>query len=386
VSWKGTPGPGASSIAAYTIFVSDDGGPFAAFLTNTSQTSATFTGQVGHIYGFYSVATDNLGFVQPPPATAQAVIAVNAPPPPPLVTMTAVRPVTNKKHLVTEIIVTFSGTVNAGEADSLTTYRLVAAGKHGSFTARNANVIKLKSAVYNAASHSVTLTPMRPFKLAKPVQLQVIGVPPSGLQDSSGRFIDGNHVGQPGGDAVAVLSRAGTVVNALVDSSGDLRSAARRGQETRAEQRVSRFRLPEPSAVDHLLERENAVAVKSAVRAQRPFRDDAVKAMHQRRAGRDEHELVAQMAQVRVEWKPPLPPWTEWTTAGTDSPCPSSQVRVVPGISPLRVPDCPAPAGGATARRNGGSGTDPRERCSIAGSGICGKGPRATPLDHPRHI
>ena len=45
VSWSGTPGPGASSIASYTIFDSKDGGPFAAFLSNTSTTSTTFTGR-----------------------------------------------------------------------------------------------------------------------------------------------------------------------------------------------------------------------------------------------------------------------------------------------------------------------------------------------------
>ncbi len=39
-------------------------------------TSTTFTGQPGHSYGFYSVATDNLGEVQPTPAGAQATITV----------------------------------------------------------------------------------------------------------------------------------------------------------------------------------------------------------------------------------------------------------------------------------------------------------------------
>ena len=82
VSWTGTPGPGATSIASYTIYVSDDGGPFTPFLTNTTLTSATFTGQLGHTYGFYSVATDNLGDVQPTPTGAQATITVAITPTP----------------------------------------------------------------------------------------------------------------------------------------------------------------------------------------------------------------------------------------------------------------------------------------------------------------
>jgi hypothetical protein len=47
---------------------------FTPFLTATTQTSATFTGQFGHTYGFYSVATDNVGNRQPTPTAAQATI------------------------------------------------------------------------------------------------------------------------------------------------------------------------------------------------------------------------------------------------------------------------------------------------------------------------
>jgi hypothetical protein len=80
VSWSGTPGPGASSIASYEIFVSEDGGPFTPFLNGTSDTSATFIGQLGHTYGFYSVATNNLGLVQPAPTAAQAMTTLRVPP------------------------------------------------------------------------------------------------------------------------------------------------------------------------------------------------------------------------------------------------------------------------------------------------------------------
>jgi RHS repeat-associated protein len=76
VSWSGQDDAGGSGIASFDVFVSDNGGPFAQFLTATTQTSATFTGQVGHTYGFYSVATDNVGHVQPTPAGAQASTTV----------------------------------------------------------------------------------------------------------------------------------------------------------------------------------------------------------------------------------------------------------------------------------------------------------------------
>ncbi len=89
------------------------------------------------------------------------------------VTLTQVQPVFNKKHLVSEILVTFSGAVNAPEAQETGIYRLVTPGKHGSFTAKNAGSIKLRSAVYDAASDTVTLTPKKAFSLSKPVEVTI---------------------------------------------------------------------------------------------------------------------------------------------------------------------------------------------------------------------
>jgi len=76
VSWSGQDDPGGSGIAAFDVFVSDNGGSFTPLLTGTTDTSATFTGVNGHTYAFYSVATDNVGNVQPTPTTAQAATTV----------------------------------------------------------------------------------------------------------------------------------------------------------------------------------------------------------------------------------------------------------------------------------------------------------------------
>ncbi len=207
LSWVGSPGPGASTIASYSIFDSDDGGSFTAFLTNTTSTSTSFNGQPGHTYGFFSVATNNLGVVQPSPSGAQATIEVAPPPPTPLVTVTKVVDKLNKKHQVTEVDVTFSGPVNSAEADAPATYHLATPGKKNSFTAKNAGVIKLRSAKYTASTSTVTLTPRKPFALTKPVQLVVYGTGASALQDSFGRDIDGDDNATAGGNAVAILSR-----------------------------------------------------------------------------------------------------------------------------------------------------------------------------------
>ena len=85
------------------------------------------------------------------PLSAQATITVvpqPPPPPPPVVTTTRVQEVLNKKHQLTEVIITFSGAVNSAEAGNTGIYRLATAGKHGSYTAKNAVVIMLKKASY----------------------------------------------------------------------------------------------------------------------------------------------------------------------------------------------------------------------------------------------
>src|SRR5207253_2274320 len=52
-----------AGVQDYTIYVSENGRPFTAFQTNTTATSASFTGQIGHTYGFYSIARDLVGNV-----------------------------------------------------------------------------------------------------------------------------------------------------------------------------------------------------------------------------------------------------------------------------------------------------------------------------------
>jgi hypothetical protein len=56
VEWAGSDiGAGVQD---YTVYVSVDGGPFTPFMSNTTDTSATFTGQNGKTYAFYSIARD----------------------------------------------------------------------------------------------------------------------------------------------------------------------------------------------------------------------------------------------------------------------------------------------------------------------------------------
>jgi hypothetical protein len=56
VQWTGADE--GAGIQMYSIFVSENDGPFVPFVSFTQETSATFTGQPGSRYAFYSIAWD----------------------------------------------------------------------------------------------------------------------------------------------------------------------------------------------------------------------------------------------------------------------------------------------------------------------------------------
>jgi hypothetical protein len=126
-----------------------------------------------------------------------------------------VQEVENRKHLVTEIIVDFSGPINAAQAENVAAYRLAGANRKRSFTARNSHAMRLRSAVFDPANDTATLILRRADARSKPIQLTINGTPPSGLQDSFGRLIDGDDNGMAGGNLVAVIRRTGVTLNAV---------------------------------------------------------------------------------------------------------------------------------------------------------------------------
>jgi hypothetical protein len=72
VKWTGSDAGGAG-IASYTIFVSEDGKPYLPWISNTTATSAVFTGgKLGSTYRFYSVVADNVGNLEKAPSAPDA--------------------------------------------------------------------------------------------------------------------------------------------------------------------------------------------------------------------------------------------------------------------------------------------------------------------------
>jgi hypothetical protein len=146
LSWSGADYPGGTGIASYSIFVSDNGGSFTPFLTNTTQTSATFTGQNGHTYGFFSIATDKAGIAQPTPASAQATTQVDTAAP---TSTVQALPAFEKTASFT---VTWSGSDNSG-GSGLASFTIFVSDNGGSFTPFLTNTTQTSAAFTGQNGH-----------------------------------------------------------------------------------------------------------------------------------------------------------------------------------------------------------------------------------------
>ncbi|MCK6693743.1 MAG: PKD domain-containing protein [Thermoanaerobaculia bacterium] len=74
VHWDGSDA--GSGIGYYNVYVSENGGPDSLWMAGATETTAIFTGKVGHVYRFYSIATDHVGNIEAVPATADAQTTV----------------------------------------------------------------------------------------------------------------------------------------------------------------------------------------------------------------------------------------------------------------------------------------------------------------------
>jgi cyclophilin family peptidyl-prolyl cis-trans isomerase len=206
----GSPVSGAPGTPSYTLVSLPEHGTITNF--NAATGSLTYTPNAGYSGpdGFqYTVTATGPNTSAPAAVSNPGEVEISVAPPVHVSTVTVLE---NRKHQVTGIEVTFSGAVNAAEAGDLSIYQLTSAGKGGSFTARNAVKIRSKSVVYGSATFTVLLKPRKPFGLSRKVLLQIDGVPPSGLQDTLGRYLDGADTGQSGSDADIVISRRGVSI------------------------------------------------------------------------------------------------------------------------------------------------------------------------------
>ncbi len=101
------------------------------------------------------------------------------------------------------MVLTFSSALDATRAQNVNNYQLVPIGARGKVGKR----VKIRAAVYNAATLTVTLHTAQRLSLAKLYRLTVDGVPPNGLTGPTGVALAGTASGLPGTNYVAPISR-----------------------------------------------------------------------------------------------------------------------------------------------------------------------------------
>jgi hypothetical protein len=133
-------------------------------------------------------------------------------------------------------VLTFDRKLNAAEAQRLGNYELLSPGKDRRFGTRDDRVLALRSAVYDPAANTVTLTPVKRLKTNQAFRITV----QDAVTDVDGNLLDGDANGQAGGDFIA-NGGAWTRI-AYTDDDGDrvVLRLDRRGNDS--------------IAVDHLLD------------------------------------------------------------------------------------------------------------------------------------
>jgi RHS repeat-associated protein len=213
VSWSGSDAAGPG-IAAYDVYVSDQGGPYTLWQSDTTATSAIFTGQSGHTYSFYSIARDPLGFVQATPTAAQASTFVPAPSPPTIIgeqVLFTRKP--NKKHkptgkpILSGFEIEYSSAMNASAAGNAANYQVDRASTKRVHRKKVTVLHRVPVTVnYNAMTNSASLRITGKQAFAQGGKMTVIAAPPGGVSSAAGVFLDGNNEGQAGDDGTFTIS------------------------------------------------------------------------------------------------------------------------------------------------------------------------------------
>lgn len=189
--------------------------PTHGTITNFNASTGAFTytpdpGYVGTDTFSYKATAYGPDSTASPGVSTPATVTVNVAPTPPIVNVQSVTPTTNRKGMVTQLDVAFSGPLNATLADKTKIYRLVYPNREGNVPGGNASSVRVRSAKYVTATDDVTLTLAKPLALkTRALDLVIDGTSPSGLEDVVGRYLDGADNGQTGSNAVISISRSG---------------------------------------------------------------------------------------------------------------------------------------------------------------------------------
>jgi hypothetical protein len=102
----------------------------------------------------------------------------------------------------TIFVLTFSTALDPVSADDVANYHLNRMCGH-----KLGHTIAIKTAIYDAAAHTVTLKPVHRVYLYRRYRLTVNGSTPAGVESPAGILLDGKGNGQPGSDLVTTFGR-----------------------------------------------------------------------------------------------------------------------------------------------------------------------------------
>jgi Bacterial Ig-like domain (group 3)/IPT/TIG domain len=154
-------------------------------------------------------------------------------------------------HQKTYLLIDFSGPLNAAAAENIANYTISGPdNKQGHSKFRR----KLGSAIYDSATHSVTLVPIKRLDIHKTYTLTINGTTSSGVTGPSGMMLNAVSTGQPGSNDVTTITgkilagRANSLPTlGLVDAANKPKAIA----ETSTQHTDATLHT---AAVDHLLE------------------------------------------------------------------------------------------------------------------------------------
>jgi Bacterial Ig-like domain (group 3)/Right handed beta helix region/Bacterial Ig-like domain len=110
------------------------------------------------------------------------------------------------------IVIQFDQALDPGSAQAASNFTILTGGQRGQFGIGSKHIL-LKSAVYNAASHTVTLHTSRSLKVGQRYQLTLVGASPRGLASAGGIMLDAASPGSHGSNFITTLNQQNYVVN-----------------------------------------------------------------------------------------------------------------------------------------------------------------------------
>jgi len=110
--------------------------------------------------------------------------------------------------LPTTLVLTFDAQLDPARAQDPANYEIVALGG-------SRHTIRIKTAVYDSATRTVTLSPVHRLNLHHRFRLTVVGTGPGGVTDSSGNLLDGLKNGDPGHNFVTIVTGKDLVLTTI---------------------------------------------------------------------------------------------------------------------------------------------------------------------------